>query len=326
VPRRRRTCGARSPLERHLGEDATSGLVSEEEVLSNVDDRGVTLLGRLGRSVTQDVALGQPDLVGIAHVAPRRLDGSKGQQCVGNREPGVVPLEAGSGPEPHFGGRAPTLVVWDEALGEVGAMPWVRYARRTRTERGRPASSASTSAGVIATSSSARASAIAPQPRTSAGLAARCTRMVAGRWIGTPMTRSGARLAPKTTTRVARQRERLAARGTGRTPDRPGVGGGGKRPRARCLGGQQPPEFAQPVGHDPRIRANSNPVHQLGQGTTWGASSSSSVRMGSNECGIVRVLLIEEVSGSDTKEALMTSTLLVCSRVSIGRQKHQIPI
>jgi hypothetical protein len=41
--------------------------MTQQQILCDVDDRGVATLRRLGRRVAQEVALGQPDIVGTVH-------------------------------------------------------------------------------------------------------------------------------------------------------------------------------------------------------------------------------------------------------------------
>ena len=50
-------------LQSKVDKDTTLG----QMILCDVDDRGVATLRRLGRRVAQDVALGQPDIVGTVH-------------------------------------------------------------------------------------------------------------------------------------------------------------------------------------------------------------------------------------------------------------------
>lgn len=58
-------CGA--ALESDQRENATLGQMTQQQILGDVDDRGIATLWRLGRRVAQDVALGQPDVVGTVH-------------------------------------------------------------------------------------------------------------------------------------------------------------------------------------------------------------------------------------------------------------------
>jgi hypothetical protein len=56
-------------FERHQGQDSTLGQMTQQQILRDVDDRGIAALRRPGRRMPQNVALGQPDVVRTAHVA-----------------------------------------------------------------------------------------------------------------------------------------------------------------------------------------------------------------------------------------------------------------
>ena len=56
-------------LERHQREGPTLGQVTQQQILGDVDDGGISALRRLGRRVAQNVSLRQPDVVGTAHDA-----------------------------------------------------------------------------------------------------------------------------------------------------------------------------------------------------------------------------------------------------------------
>jgi hypothetical protein len=58
-------CGA--ALESDQSEDTALGQMTQQQILCDIDDRGVATLRRLGRRVAKEVALGQPDVVGKVH-------------------------------------------------------------------------------------------------------------------------------------------------------------------------------------------------------------------------------------------------------------------
>ena len=95
--------------------------------------------------------------------------------------------------------------------------------------------------------------------------------------------------------------------------DRPCVGGGSEFPRACRLRGQQPAELAEAVGDRPGLGADAGARDQAASSarvTTWGASSSRSVGLGPSERGIVSVMFLGKVSGTDTGASPMTPNLL----------------
>jgi len=94
-------------LERHQCEDPTLGQVTQQQILGDVDDRGIAALRRLGRRVAENVALGQPDVIRIAHVAGCRPAGSNGNRVSATENRALWRLRLPRGPNQTFGAERP---------------------------------------------------------------------------------------------------------------------------------------------------------------------------------------------------------------------------